>query len=198
MISFIRGTLFSHDKEKVIIDTGSLGYSVYVPASFLMSLPPIHSEIFLYTYEQVREDDMSLYGFPEESTLHLFELLLTISGIGPKGAMNILSSLPEEDFRMAVLASDTKSLSKVPGIGKKTAERIVLELSDKLAKMSYDSDYSGNTISEGNISEREEIITALKGLGFSQGEAYKAVSRVPSTIKEPSDILKMALKELDS
>ena len=132
MISYIRGELAALEKEKVIVDVGGVGYGIYMPGQAMALLPPTGSEVKIHTYLNVREDAMQLFGFLTRDDLEIFKLLIGVSGIGPKGGLSILSKLSPDDLRYAVLAGDVKAISAAPGIGKKTAEKLIIELKDKL------------------------------------------------------------------
>ena len=133
MYSYIRGTLADVEENLVVIEAGGVGYNIYTTGQTLDYLPSIGEELKLYTYLQVREDAMQLYGFLTKDDLRVFKLLLGVSGIGPKGALAILSVMSTDDLRFAVLGEDAKMIAKAPGIGSKTAQRLILELKDKLS-----------------------------------------------------------------
>jgi len=200
MISFIKGNLDSVFEDKAIIDVNGIGYNVIVSESTLSELPPIGNEVKLYTYLSVREDAMWLYGFRSQEDLLLFKKLITVNGVGPKAGLSLLSFLSADDLRFAILSSDITLISKAQGIGKKTAERIVLDLKDKL---NWNTDYIAKEIKINNETVnietgiKKEAIEALVALGYTSSDAYKAVNTV--SIKENytvEDILKDALKNL--
>lgn len=200
MISFIRGTVSSVSENKVEIDTGSFGFEVNVPMSVIGNLPPVGEDTELYTHLNVKEDEMSLYGFSTRDELQMFRLLINVSGIGPKGAISMLSALTPTDIRFAVMAKDAKALSKAPGIGAKTAERIIIELKDRVSLEDSLDSFSGPShksgASLGDTSAKNEAITALTALGYSGSEALKAVNGIDTEGKTTEDILKEALKRL--
>ena len=133
MIAFIEGTLVKKTISTAVVSTASgLGYELFVPVTDLQQLPPNGSKVLLHTYLQVKEDGVALFGFLSEEALQIFKLLITVNGIGPKGAIGILSGISLDDLRFAVLAEDTKTIAKIPGIGPKTAGKLLLELKDKL------------------------------------------------------------------
>ena len=132
MISYVKGELAAIEEQKAIIDVGGIGYGVFMPHQALAMLPSVGNEVKLYTYLNVREDAMQLFGFLTRDDLEVFRLLIGVSGIGPKGGLNILNQMTPNDLRFAVLAGDVKAISKAQGIGKKTAEKLILELKDKL------------------------------------------------------------------
>ena len=131
MISYVKGILAEKAKDRIVVESGMMGIGIFVPMSVLEVLPPLGEEVKIYTHLQVREDDMSLYGFLSRSDLEMFRQLLGVNGIGPKGALGILSALRPEDLRLAVMTGDAKAISRAPGVGAKTAQRIILDLKDK-------------------------------------------------------------------
>ena len=133
MISYIRGELAAQYEDKVIVDVGGVGYGIYMSAQSMSKLPPIGSEVKIHTYLNVKEDSMQLFGFLTVDDLNVFKLLIGVSGIGPKGGQAILSVLSPDDLRFAVMADDVKAISSAPGIGKKTAQKLIVELKDKLS-----------------------------------------------------------------
>ena len=168
-------------------------------------MPGIGSNVKIYTYTCVREDAFNLFGFLTRDELSFFKLLISVSGIGPKGGLSILSVMSPDDLRFAILAGDSKALAKAPGVGKKTAERLVLELHDKISSDDLISLGGGEVTTSDNLSDtsssaRDEAVAALAALGYSSGDALKAVRKVISSDPKASDdtetILKLALKEL--
>ena len=133
MISYIRGTLAEIEEDRILVDVGGIGYGIYMPGESITRLPAVGTEIKIHTYLNVREDAMQLFGFLTKDDLRVFRLVIGVSGIGPKGGLNILSCLSPDDLRFAVMAGDAKAISKAPGIGKKTAEKLIIELKDKLS-----------------------------------------------------------------
>lgn len=199
MISYIRGELVALENDKVIVDVGGIGYGIFMSTQTMSLLPPIGNEVKLYTYLNVKEDLMQLFGFLTRDDLQVFKLLIGVSGIGPKGGQSILSVLSPDDLRFAVMANDVKAISSAPGIGKKTAQKLIVELHDKLsiedvlehAAIGGDKD-SGSAQGSGMQSE---AVQALVALGYGSTEALKAVKQVE--IKEDmvvEDVLKQALK----
>ena len=132
MISYIKGELAGVTEEKAIIEAGGIGYGIYMPGKDLAQLPGIGEQLKVHTYLNVREDAMQLFGFLTGDELEVFRLLITVNGIGPKGGLGILSALSADELRFAVMAGDVKAITAAPGIGKKTAERLILDLKDKL------------------------------------------------------------------
>ena len=133
MISYIRGPLIETDEDMIVVEAGNVGYNIRVPLSVLESLPGIGKEVRVYTYLQIREDAMSLFGFLSRQDLKMFKQLLGVSGIGPKGALALLSAMRPEDLRLAIISGDTKAISRAPGIGSKTAQRVILDLKDRIS-----------------------------------------------------------------
>lgn len=203
MYAYIKGTLEEITEDSVVVETGGIGYNVKVSTTTADLLPGIGSEVKIYTYTLVREDAFSLYGFLTRDDLEVFKKLITVSGIGPKGGLAILSVMSADALRFAVMAGDAKSIAKAPGIGAKTAERVILDLRDKIsledtlkglggpvdkAKASADAQTADNQM-------KREAIEALVALGYSASDATSAVKRVElqenTTVES---ILKQALK----
>ncbi|HBC99461.1 MAG TPA: Holliday junction branch migration protein RuvA, partial [Lachnoclostridium sp.] len=132
MISFVKGPLVEIFEDTVVIESGNVGFEIHVPISVIQNMPGIGVETRLYTYFQVREDAMCLYGFLNRQDLQMFKQLISVNGIGPKGALGILSALDPDDLRRAIVSGDAKAISKAPGVGAKTAQRIILDLKDKI------------------------------------------------------------------
>lgn len=198
MISFVRGKLVDVLGDKVIIDTGNFGLEINVPMVLINKLPKINEEVLIYTYFKVSEDAMSLYGFNTRKELDIFKLLISVNGVGPKGALAILSILDSYDFALAVISDDEKTISKASGIGVKTAKRIIIELKDKidLAEFSYTEEdlKDNNPVSSAVF---KESIEALLSLGYSQSEATKALRSIEiDENMQSSDIIKLAFRVL--
>lgn len=200
MISFIRGELVSIDSEKVMVDVQGVGYGIYMPQQAMSMLPQVGEEVKIHTFLNVREDAMQLFGFLTRDDLKIFKLVISVSGIGPKGGLNILSQMSPDDLRFAVLAGDAKAISTAPGIGKKTAEKLIIELKDKLdikdvlTKGSLDKETNPN----GGVSGvQSEAIQALTALGYSSTESLKAVKKVAMDDSITVEmVLKQALKNM--
>lgn len=200
MISFVKGTLSAVFDGKVEVDTGMMGFGIFVPVTVMDVLPPIGEEVKLYTYLNVKEDEMSLYGFASRDELSMFKLLITVNGIGPKAGLAILSTMTTSDLRFAIISEDAKSISKAPGVGAKTAQRICIELKDKVSledglEHLNDSPQVAVSSKEDN-QEKSDAVMALTALGYSSSEALKAVSKIDVTGKTSDQILKEALKYL--
>lgn len=199
MYSYIKGTLAEIAEGYIVIDNHGIGYQIQTSANSIDGLPPLGAEVKIYTYLHVKEDGMALFGFPAKETLQIFQLLLRVNGIGPKGALGILAALSVEELRFAVLAGDVKAISKAPGIGAKSAQRIILELKDKL---NIEDLYTGmqtgpNSAPEKGSSARNEAVQALVALGYSSSEALSAITKAEVSQKaDVEDILKAALKAM--
>lgn len=198
MFAYIKGVLAYKGNESIVIETGGIGYRVTVPLSTLEALKQTGTEIRIYTYLHIREDAWQLFGFLSEEELKMFEQLLKVSGVGPKAAMSLVSHIPPSRFGLAVLTDDADAFVKAPGIGKKTALRIILELKDKLKK---EQGEELKALTPAGPDERpgskiQEAISALLMLGYSTQEANRAVSSVYSEEKSLEDIIRDALKSL--
>ena len=198
MIALIRGTLAYKSIDHVIIDVGGVGYRLFIPLSTFYALPE-NGEVSFYTHTHVREDALLLYGFLTLEEKYLFVVLIGISGIGPKLAINILSHIPAAELKNAIAAGDVKRLSGLPGIGKKTAERLVLELKDKIGAVEMPLAATGASPTAGQSSGDlvNDVISALINLGYKENQARKVLESMelaPGTSME--DALKGALKVL--
>ncbi|MBQ0079021.1 MAG: Holliday junction branch migration protein RuvA [Eubacterium sp.] len=201
MIGFIRGALAEKGDGYILIDVNGIGYEVFVPANSRAYLASEGSEITVYTTMIVREDDVSLYGFSRRGELAAFKKLITVSGVGAKAGIAILSAFTLEELQQAIVFEDSKSLTRANGIGKKTAERIVLELKDKFkldggeaAAMSEAQVSAAGSAPSG--SGRAEAIEALQALGYSRGEATSALASVKENDLTSEEYIKKALKNL--
>ncbi len=199
MIAYIKGQLEMTGPDYVVVDHNGMGYQVFVPSSVIRDLPERGSSIKIYTYLHVREDHLCLYGFLSRDDLNIFRLLITVNGIGPKGALGILSAISPDALRFAVLAGDDKTIAKAPGIGKKTAQKLILELKDKLnLGEALENTSDGDVFLDGASSDsKSEAVLALVALGYSQTQALQAVRQCEITEDMTSDvILKLALKKI--
>ncbi len=191
MFYYIKGTLVHTDFSSAVIDTGGVGYKMTVSASTLSQIASLKNDVKLYTYMAVREDAVDLFGFYTLEELSLFKLLITVSGVGPKAAMGVLSAFTPERFAIVVGNEDVKALSKANGVGAKTAARIILELKDKVAK-EITSSKSVQITTGGAVTD---ALNALMVLGYTKAEATTALSGIaPSLSLE--DMIKEALKKL--
>ena len=199
MISYIRGELAAVETEKVIVDVGGVGYGIYMPGQAMGLLPQPGTEVKIHTYLNVREDAMQLFGFLTRDDLEVFKLVIGVSGIGPKGGLSILSQLTPDDLRFAVLSGDVKAISAAPGIGKKTAEKLIIELKDKLNiedVLTHAADSSAAAVPVNNGGIQSEAVQALVALGYGSTERLRAVKQVELDNATVEDVLKEALKKM--
>lgn len=199
MISYIRGQLAAVEEEKVVVDVNGIGYGIFMPKQSIMLLPSVGSEVKIHTFLNVKEDAMQLYGFLTKDDMEVFKLVISVSGIGPKGGLSILSQLSADGLRFAVLSDDVKAISASPGIGKKTAEKLIVELKDKLSL--EDAIAHSQTEKTSKVSEdrrmQSEAVQALVALGYANADALRAVKKVEITeAAKVEDVLKAALKYL--
>ncbi len=200
MYSYIKGELVEILDDTIVVEAGQIGYNIHIPASMIDDFTGTGQEVKIYTYLQVKEDDMQLYGFLTRDDLNIFKLLLGVNGIGPKGALAVLSVMTPDDLRFAVLGEDAKAIAKAPGIGNKTAQRVILELKDKL---SLEDAFEAKTahVAEANVNSlsnvKNEAVQALTALGYSSSEALKAMNGVEFTENiTVEEVLKEALKQM--
>lgn len=201
MINYLKGELSELKDNYIIVEVNNIGYEVSLPSSTIAQLPPIGSNIKIYTYLHVREDAMSLYGFKSKDDLEMFKLLITVNGIGPKGALGILSAITADEIRFAVLAEDTATISKAPGVGKKTASKLILELKDKFKlETAFEQrlQNQGELVQTNSIAGmKEEAVSALTVLGYTASESLRIVNGLDITEDMTSeDILKLSLKKM--
>ncbi len=203
MYAYVKGTLEEITEDAVVVEAGGIGYNIRVSTTTAELLPSPGSEIKIYTYTLVREDALSLYGFLTRDDLEIFKKLITVNGIGPKGGLAILSVMSADALRFAIMAGDAKSIAKAPGIGSKTAERVILDLRDKvsledtlrgLGEPVGGPESAAAGAGADNVMKREAI-EALVALGYSASDATAAVKRVEVTGDATVEsILKSALK----
>jgi holliday junction DNA helicase RuvA len=195
MIAQLRGTLGDKRPNQVLVDVGGVGYLVHVPLSTFYALGELHSNVTLLIYTHVREDAIALYGFLSSREKHFFELLISISGVGPVLALKILSGMSVDDLVPAVRAGDLVRLTRIPGVGRKTAERIVIELRDKLAAIEAPETARPATAPAGTAGD---VVSALLNLGYDQRAAEQAVERAGKNGASESfeALLRAALQEL--
>lgn len=205
MIAYIKGVFTEAEANAVVIETaGGVAYEIFVMPADLEKLPRRGEELKLYTYLQVKEDGVALFGFLSKTDLTVFKLLLTVSGIGPKSGLGILSSVGVPDLKLAVLTEDADRIAAAPGIGKKTAGRLIIELKDKLAALTEDviGEFSAepegeNTFAPAEKELRENAVQVLVALGYAQKEAVKAVKKVTITEEmTEDDVVRFSLREL--
>ena len=209
MYAYLKGTIEAIEDDNIVLEVNHIGYNVKVPFSVVASLPGIGSNIKIYTYTCVREDAFILYGFLTQDDLRIFKSLITVSGIGPKGALGILSIMDADALRFAILAGDAKAISKAPGIGAKSAERIIIDLKDKMSIFSEEDALKGaasiskadrknnqeNSFEQADIEARNDAIEALVALGYSASDALRAIKGLGDLSgMDYEAILKAALK----
>ena len=203
MISFLRGEVAQVLPDRVVVEVGGVGFEVLVSVRDAADMPPAGEDVKLYTYMSVSEDAIRLYGFLSQDDLNVYKTLITVSGVGPKAALGILGVLSANDVRFAVFSEDDKALARAPGIGGKTAKKLILELKDKLkledAIQGADAGFqSAEAPSSAAIdAELSDAVQALTALGYSNSEALRAVRKVKVTEEmSTQDILKQALKQI--
>ena len=201
MLSYIKGILKIKTNGYIVVETAGIGYKIFMPQSTITKVGNLDNEIQVYTYMRVKEDEISLYGFLNNEELRMFELLISVSGIGAKGTLNILSNITPSQFALAVITNNVEILKKIPGIGPKTAQRAILELKDKLKKeqeISISEEEEINTMQK-VIKEDEivsEAINALQVLGYTKREIIEALQNIDLTTLTVEDIIKKALSNL--
>lgn len=199
MFEYIRGSLVCKGENYIVVDTNGIGYKINSSLYTIEGLGEIGEEVKIFTHLYVREDIMSLYGFSSHEEITMFELLISVSGVGPKAAISMMSAVSSSKFSIAIITEDTKILTQAQGIGKKIAQRIILELKDKIKKEQISIENFKNDEIDSNIggnSKLSEAISALIVLGYTQLEANKAVSKVYTEDMELEEIIKLALKNL--
>ena len=198
MLSYIKGLLEEVTEDTIVIEANHVGFSVQVPGSIFKTLPSIGEMVKIYTYLHVREDAMVLFGFITKDDMEIFKKLITVNGIGPKGAMGILSVMSGYELRVAIMSNDLNRICLAPGIGKKTAQKLILDLKDKLKLMDFGDGIEASEVQNAtNISLRyaDEGVEALVALGYSSHEAIQAV-RGLHDLESVEAVIKEALKKL--
>lgn len=207
MIAFIRGQLEYIGTDTIIVEAGGIGYEIRVPLTVMEELPAVGETVRIHTYLYVREDAVNLYGFTTKEDLEIFKLLITVNGIGPKGALGILGAISPDTLRFAILSDDVKTIAKAPGIGTKTAGKLIIELKDKLKledvfeqklTMTEQREQGMKTDANDQMKQiRNEAIQALVALGYSNTNAMQAVRQVDITENmDVEDVLKQSLKKM--
>ena len=199
MLAYIKGKLEYVNNDSVVIENNGMGYLVKTSGNVLSKLPQLHGEVMLYTHMYVREDEISLYGFSTREELAIFGLLIGISGVGPKVAISILSTLTVDELKLAVLSEDAKAIAKANGVGAKGAQRIIIDLKDKLhIEDMFDTTQEQVCVgvqTEGDVYKDASL--ALCSMGFSNSEVLRAIKKVPtSDTMTTEDLLKAALKHM--
>lgn len=198
MFYSLRGTLIYTENTIAVVECGGVGYKCLTTAATMASLPPIGEEVFLLTYMNVREDAVDLFGFSSQAELESFRMLISVSGVGPKAGLAILSVLSPDRFALSVAAGDAKALTAAPGVGPKLAQRIVLELKDKISSERLSESLGGSSAAaldavSGTKSNTGEAISALMALGYSQTEAASVIAKLDAGLSV-EDLIKGALK----
>ena len=199
MINFINGKLREVLHDMIVVETGGVGFGIYFPASNFKNLPQIDEDIKVFTYTNVKEDELSLYGFLTREDREMFLRLLTVNGVGPKGALNIISTLGFSTLMKAISSEDSKLISQVQGIGSKTASKICIELGDKIRKMNFEGKVDiikqNNTENQKINLIKDQVAEAMMKLGFKESRAREILSSIEiKENNEVSEILKLALK----
>lgn len=202
MLSYIIGEVAEISSDTVVIENNGIGFNIKTSAMTIDSLPPVGDMVRIYTYLHVREDAMQIFGFLSKDELEVFKLLLNVNGIGPKGALGILSAISTDDLRFAVLSDDVNLIKSCPGVGAKTAQKLIIELKDKLRledafEMAVNNNNKKNTVQDNTVIVMNEAVEALVSLGYSSKDAIAAVKKVENIQNKNSEqILKEALKGL--
>lgn len=202
MIGYIKGTVESVDKDKIILECNGIGYNIFVTATLLNNIYEEGMELKIYTYLSVREDAMILYGFASKDELDIFKMLITVSGIGPKGGLAILSTLDVNSLKVAIVSGDSKAIAKAPTIGAKTASKVILELKDKIdTEGIFGSSVEDEMSKDGmSLAFRQDALDGLLALGFSKSQSLMAIKKAMGS-KEYTDageLLKDALKYVNN
>lgn len=202
MLSYIIGEVAEISADTVVVENNGIGFNIKTSAMTIDSLPPVGDMVRIYTYIHVREDAMQIFGFLSKDELEVFKLLLNVNGIGPKGALGILSAISTDDLRFAVLSDDVNLIKSCPGVGAKTAQKLIIELKDKLRledafEMAVNNNNKKNTVQDNTVIVMNEAVEALVSLGYSSKDAIAAVKKVENIQNKNSEqILKEALKGL--
>ena len=196
MISYIKGNLEAKNLDNVIIYVGGIGYKIFMPIKSMNTLGDIGKEVKIYTYMRVREDDISLYGFCTNEELKMFEQLLGVSGVGAKLALSILSNISPSSFALAIITEDINTIKSLPGIGAKSAQRIILELKDKMKTQdAIETEFIPTKI-EIKDDKTKDAIDALQVLGYAKKDIDSVISHIDVTGLSVEDIIKQGLKHL--
>jgi Holliday junction DNA helicase RuvA len=205
MYAYIKGEIVDISEDNLVLECNNIGYNIRIPYSVAQRLPGIGATVKIYTYTSVREDAFNLFGFLSKDDLEVYKMLIAVNGIGPKGALSILSAMSADDLRFAIISGDSKAISKAQGVGTKSAERIILELKDKIKMFGAEEESDDSSIigtldgSDIKNQARNEAIEALSALGYSPTEALKAVKQLEITDDMDSGaILKAALRVIST
>lgn len=195
MYEYIKGIFKSIEKEYIVIECGNIGYKIFTSGSTISNMPATDSDVKIFTHQIVREDFIGLYGFLTKEEIEMFNLLIGITGVGPKAALSLMSISSVAKLKYAIITEDEKLIVKAPGIGKKTAQRIILELKDKVGKGEAIQVTSLEELVDGHTEKLAEAMGALMALGYSDKEAEKAVEKADKT-KSVEEIIKECLRSL--
>ena len=200
MYAYIKGKIEDMTVDRVVIEANNIGYNVFVPSDVMSAIGCTGKEVKLYTYLNVKEDAFTLFGFLTKEDLELFKLLITVNGIGPKGAMGILGALSSDDLRFAIMSGDSKTISSAPGIGAKTAQKIIIELKDKLKAVDFMETVNigdtGSDTSSNSVIVNEAAL-ALTSLGYGQPDALRPIRPcAPENMESVDQLIKEALKKM--
>lgn len=198
MYAYIKGEIADISEDNLVLECNNIGYNIRIPLSVAQRLPGIGASVKIYTYTSVREDAFNLFGFLSKDDLEIYKKLIAVNGIGPKGALSILSAMSADDLRYAIVSGDAKAIAKAPGVGNKSAERIILELKDKIG-LRFSAEEEVDFVSAADTSENStavnEAVEAMIALGYTPTEALKAVKQLEVTPDMDSGaVLKQALK----
>ena len=199
LISFIKGELVDIDQDKVVVECNNMGFNIFVTSQFISKIGSTGKEVKLYTHMSVREDGITLFGFERKEELKAFKLLITVSGIGPKGALAVLSVMTVEELKLAIMANDAKAISKTPGIGAKTASKVILDLKDKfdVDEVFVNMNLTGDVTADSDeFSADNDAVLALIALGYSKSEAVNGVRKAlkNSENADADELIRLALK----
>ena len=196
MYAYIKGTLEEKTKDSIVVDVNGIGYRIFLSEQSMSKLGELGETIKVYTHYHVREDNISLYGFLSNEELKMFELLIQVSGIGAKTAIVMLSNITPSQFAVAIITDDIKTLTKIPGVGSKSAQRMILELKDKLKAEDAIAKDTEVKVKVTNNENAEEAIQALQILGYNKGVINKVLEKLDIDGLSTEDIIKLALKQL--
>lgn len=202
MFAYLIGTVAEVSQESLVLEVNRIGYHIRIPASAVSLLPPVGEEVKIYTYTSVREDAIALFGFLRKDDLEMYRQLINVSGIGPKAGLSVLSVLSADEIRLAVISQDEKAIAKAPGIGRKTAQRIILELKDRISledAFSPGEEAATSMAAAGQGASgqaRQEAVEALTALGYSASDALRAVNAAAQEEMDVEDLLKAALRKM--
>lgn len=197
MFAYIKGLYESRMLDYIVLDVNGIGYKVFMSENSMKKIGELGTTIKVYTYVKVREDDISIYGFSSAEELRMFELLISVSGIGAKSAITILSNIEPSSFALAVVSDDVSVLKKLPGIGTKSAQRIILELKDKLKSINIEeSDINESAVITNNNENIDDMISALQVLGYTRKDIEKIIPKLDDNNHDLEDLIKNALNLL--